>query len=172
MKLPEALADSLRDIVSAAVANHSDTDPAIEEAYSAFRPAVTDEDIDHLIHAVVQEAVYDRRHVVNCQAKRSTGKYGGRSRLKVASSAAVAAVSRSILDDFSIAGRCVGDLNREDLLSLAEQEDAVAGGHLRNRDLLLWLADRVKGKSRVRDCVKPAQIEGFLKDWERRHEAA
>jgi|AGTN01.3.fsa_nt_gi hypothetical protein len=163
MFLPENIASTLREVVKDAVERHTDVDPQIEDAFAAFRSTVTEEMLDDLVRAVVQEAVYARRSEVTYQSKRDAGAFGPPSRLKVASSPDVANVSRSILDTWSVAGRCLGDIKGSELASLADSEDKIGKGHLLNADLLRHLAKRVKGESKVRDCVRPSLVEAFLR---------
>jgi hypothetical protein len=110
-----------------------------------------------LVRSAIRDLVYDARHNGNTAMKKADGQYGGPGKVTAASSKSVNEAARSVYLYF-IAGRTLGDLMGEELLAVAESEQAHADGHKFNARLCRTLAPMVPKKKRVQDAIKERKL--------------
>jgi hypothetical protein len=152
----------LRDCIAAAVAKHpSDMEAAIDEAARSVR-AIGDDTIDAFLwRRGLAEQVYDLRHSQNRDLRGSF--MPSDPKVIAGNSETTSRVGLALAEyDKRIAGYTLGDLLGEQLIPLAETEDAIAAGHKENATLLRMLRPMVKDGKSVRECVSVRKLRAVF----------
>ncbi len=147
----------------ATAANPGDISKATQEAEIAIRKLYTDKQLGEIfITSAIQELVYERRHQDNRDIKRAIGAYDSTRKVKQEESQAVQRVFESVYE-YRIAGTILGDLLGEQLLPIADSEEAIANGHMANGTLLRKLRPMVRNGCKVRDEVSVRKLVNVFK---------
>ena len=114
-----------------------------------------------LVAEAVRERVYDARHAMNTQLRRSNGAYAKPA--TVTAGKAVQAVATSLYG-YMIDGRTLGSLVGEELDAIAGDQEAKANGYRFNAQLLRKLAPMVAEDKSVRQCVTEAKLKRLFRE--------
>ena len=160
-----AYPSSLLGIIRSAtdLSNAVGVDKATDKAY---REWTAHEDypewISEMVRRELRTQIHECRHRDNTQRKRAAGEYGGPAKVTLGSGV-VNRVARESLLEYSIAGRCLGDLYGKEIIDLAASEEKTAAGSLLNARLLRAIKPLVGDDERVRDAVSESKAKSLFK---------
>jgi hypothetical protein len=154
---PESFWKIVRD---ANKAHPSDITAARDQAKKKIR-RLSDfaEWIDEMVDSEILSMVHDDRHRTNVGLRRAAGEFGGPAKVGLATGAAIAVASESLLESYSIAGRNLGSISGSELKAIADSESAIAGGHLFNVRLCRALMPLVAADKTVCECISEAKAK-------------
>jgi hypothetical protein len=154
---------SVRAAVKAATAAHPD---ARDQKVAAIRAVRALPEYPDLVDALVDEAIGDmvqaERHVNNEKIRREAGVYGGPAKT-LGLGRYVEAAARDLLSTYYIAGTVLGHMLGEQLIPMAESEEAAAEGHLFNARLGRTLRPLVPDGVRVGMVVSNRRMRRIFK---------
>jgi len=155
--------DQIRQIVEEETDTHQgDIKAAVQSSISRIRKLPDYQNyVDYFVHQAIQLMVHTRRHHINVNFRRNSGKYN--TVPKTIPGAAVAAVARSVYA-YNISGRLLGDILGEELKGISEIELAKASGCAFNAKLCKALIPLVPKGKRVREAVKKARLEKIFSE--------
>lgn len=154
--------EKLKAAIESAVEKHTDNlDAAIKCAARNVRK-LEDAEIDvALWQRGLAEQVYDCRHNLNTALRAST-RIAGDPKVIAGNSATASRVGRALAEykyEYFIAGQVLGDLLGEQLIGLAETEEAMADGHAFNSRLLRRLKPMVSDTKTVRQAISARKLK-------------
>lgn len=142
----------------------NDVSKAVDEAEKTIRELPEFKSlVDTLVRSAIQDLVYDARHRHSVSVKRGAGCYGTPPKTLTGASPGVRRVSESVYS-FHIAGTTLGRLKGGQLLSIAENERAIATGHSFNARLCLKLKSLVKDDQTVREAVSEQRLRSIFRE--------
>lgn len=146
-------------IAADAAAEHGDDiDAAVASAEASIRELPTFKQIvATLLHNAFRELIYDARHASNVKTRRDAGRYGGPGIVITGASPGIKDVYRSVYE-YNIAGTQLGLLKGESLAGIADNESAIASGHMFNAELCRKLAKIVPDDKTVKEAVSEKKL--------------
>jgi hypothetical protein len=149
--------ESVTAIVEKVVARHpNDIGAATNEALTKVKASPNFKEFYmSLVTHCLTELIYDARHKANVQLKRQTGRYNNKSKVDYTLSSS----SYRYCYDYYVNGQTLGNILGKDLLSIANSEKEIAGGHLFNHELCTWLSTQVPDDKMVREVVSEKKLQ-------------
>lgn len=124
-------------------------------AYASF--------VDMLVTHSITEMVYDSRHQENWKMKRQQGDHSPGPRASYGTSDTVREANQSLYL-YRIGGSVLGMLTGSELIPTAENEEAVASGHLFNAKLCRKLRPLVPDNAKVKDKVSEKKLKAIFRE--------
>ena len=110
---------------------------------------------DELIRRAIAKLIHDTRHRIDVGLRNELGEYGGLA--KVTPGEASGRIAQGVMAYF-IAGKTLGVLTGDELITTADSESKKAIGHQFNVGLCRELAKTVKGEDTVKQKFSPAEL--------------
>jgi hypothetical protein len=155
----------LLEIVALAADQHRDNiDQAVDCAEKAWLSTEESPDFTaQLVRQAIRELIHNYRHQHNVAIRREAGVYGGPAKV-VPSELTAGIAERSILDQYTIAGRVLGGIFGKELPALATSEREKAEGAAFNARLCERLATVVGDDQLVRDAISEREAWKLLRE--------
>lgn len=119
--------------------------------------------VDTLVRAAIQEQVYVARHRITSRIKYETGQYGGPPKVIAGESVGGRRAAISCYEH-RIAGTILGLVLGENLMDIADSEDAIGNGHLFNARLAMALRPLVPDGKYVKDAVPEKKLRVIMEN--------
>ena len=157
----------LKTCQECAMRNIDDIEAAMTAVKRRLKIPKLPEWIASLVDNALWEQIHFARHTSNRKLRKENGCYGGPG--KVGASSALGGVAESVYQksvfNHTIAGWLLGDIDKSDLIALAEVEDEKTSGSMFNASLCReCYRSCVKRKGdTVRECLKEREVETIFK---------
>lgn len=164
----DSIVESLREIArEEAAAYPEDTQAAADACVRRIKAMPNRRKVmDEILGQYARNLVFSVRGQMNATIKRHVAYPPGKPKVIQGQSKYLQEISKGVLDLF-ISGRRVGDIRGEELDSLAEQEETLGKGHLRNAAFYRLLRKSVPDGKTVKESVKPAMASVLWKQAEK-----
>jgi hypothetical protein len=154
--------ENVINIVRQAVADHPKPEDAQQAAEQKIRRLPHFRDLlQELVKTAVLDLVHRERSAVNRSLRTQAGQFGQPAKVVVGASQAVCRAYQSYYNYF-VGGSMLGMIKGEHLLGLAEQERALAAGHIFNARLLEELGAIVPAGREVQQVVSERRLKNMF----------